>query len=188
MATRRPASRKKTTRKKKGGFWKGVAAAVAAPFRWWDDIADAAHTVKKARAGHLKRAGARAKERPVLDATAAAGRVAREVEKARRKAARDAEIAEEDRLAAERAQVKRQGKTRQGSPAGGEVVVGQVASLCAQPTADGTRCQNLVLPGTPECAAGHPQGGSSFGGPRPGQRPVNQHDPQPQWWTRDGTA
>ena len=188
--TRRTTSRRNGTPKKKGGFFAALAKLVTVPMGWWDDAMDAAHTVKKAHAGHQKRAGARAKERPVLEADKAAGRAAVDAGKAARKAARQALIDEEERLAAERAQVAREAKAQKGRPAAGapQYVVGQVAHLCGFEYERNQKCTHPVLPGTLACAAGHPQGGSSFGGLRPGQRIINAHDPRPGAAARGGSA
>ena len=62
--------------------WLQVAVGSQVRLLHVDDAMDAAHTVKKAHAGHQKRAGARAKERPALAADKAAGRAAVDAEKA----------------------------------------------------------------------------------------------------------
>jgi hypothetical protein len=175
MATRRAStSRKKTARKKKGKplrqSWRDLVS-------WWtrQQVASAKRATQKVSDGkaRVKAAEDKAKAKAEEDKLAAAKKAQKDAEKAARRAQQQAA-----------ATLRAQQRAAQRGPVtvGGTITAtGQTgaATLCGHPhiTDPRQKCGNPVLPGTPTCAAGHPQGGSSFGGLRPSQI-VNQHTPQ----------
>ena len=156
----------------------------------WRDLVSWWTAQKVAKAKRLKQANADAKARAKADAEKAAEKAKRDRLKAESRAKKDAERAAqraaEQQAATERAQQRAAARGPVRIP--GTIIqtgAGGAATLCGHPhiTDPRQKCGNPVLPGTMACAAGHPQGASSFGGP-PVRRVVNQHDPQPGWAAR----
>ena len=181
MATRRASTSRKKTARKKGKplrqSWRDLVS-------WWtrQKVASAKRATQKVSDGkaRVKAAEDKAKAKAEEDKLAAVKRAQGDAEKAARDATRAARRAQQQAAATQRAQQR--AAQRGPVTVGGTITAtGQTgsATLCGHPhiTDPRQKCGNPVLPGTPTCAAGHPQGGSSFGGPRPSQI-VNQHTPQ----------
>lgn len=140
---------------------------------WWTGQQKAAAKRAKQKVTDQKTRVAAAEEK-------AAARAERDRLKAEARAKKDAERAERVRAEQAAATARAQQRAAQRGPArvagtilqtgvmaGAQVVSGGQAVRCNHPhiTNPREKCHNPVLPGSPTCAAGHPQGASSFGGP-----------------------
>lgn len=142
----------------------------------WRDLVSWWTGQRKASAARAKQKVGDAKTRAKAAEDKAAAKAEQDKLKAENRAKRDAARAAERQAATERAQqraaargpVKVAGTIfSTGAMAGAQVVSGGQAVRCNHPhiTNPREKCHNPVLPGSPTCAAGHPQGSSSFGGP-----------------------
>ena len=142
----------------------------------WRDLVSWWTGQKAASAKRAKQKVGDAKTRAKAADDKAAARAERDRLKAEARAKRDAQRAAEQQAATERAQQRAAARAPQrvagtilqtGAMAGAQVVSGGQAVRCNHPHISNPRekCHNPVLPGSPTCAAGHPQGASSFGGP-----------------------
>lgn len=156
-------SRKKTRRKKSKPLrqeWRDLVS-------WWT-------RAKKAKADRVAQGVRDAKIRAAAAQKKAASKAEKDKVRAENRAKKDAAQAVERQAASARAQ-QRAAERQSGGRRVQGTIVQPVAALCGTPLPEDPRqtCSHPVLPGTPTCAAGHPQG-------------RNQHAGHTAAWTRLG--